>query len=194
MRRVGHSHHATTAPEWLHACHTYTPRETLPDMADEPTPAPATRPVPPLHSGVRVQIVSAATIWLVGASIVLVRGFGYVQGRSWIVWALAAGLVLGVLKSRYMLERVATRAVERIRARGPAFFLSFFSLRAWALVAVMMGSGIAIRNVVVASNELGTGILGAVYIGVGTALVLADRVFWHAAFRKPKDAQAAQRT
>jgi hypothetical protein len=163
-------------------------------MVDEPTSAPATRPTPLLHSGVLAQIVSAATIWLIGASIVMVRGLGYVQGRSWIVWALAAGLVLGVLKSRYMLERVAASAVERIRARGPAFFLSFFSLRAWALVVVMMGGGIAIRNLVVTSNELGTGILGAVYIGVGTALALADRVFWHAAFRKPKGARNGERT
>jgi hypothetical protein len=125
-------------------------------------------------------------IWLVGASIVLIRGFGYIQGRPWHVWALAAGLILGVLKSRYMLERVAARAVARIRVRGPAFFLSFFSLKTWGLVAIMMGGGIALRDLVVASNELGTGILGAVYVGVGTALVLADRVFWHAAFRKPR--------
>lgn len=137
-------------------------------------------------TGVRTQLVTAAMMWLIGASILLVRGLGYIEGRSWHAWALAVGLALGVLKSRYLLERVAASAVARIRTRGRAFFLSFFSLRSWALVAVMMGGGIAIRQLVVAPGQIGAGILGAVYIGVGTALVLADRVFWHAAFRKER--------
>ncbi|MDZ4166644.1 MAG: hypothetical protein U1E08_02970 [Coriobacteriia bacterium] len=136
----------------------------------------------------QTQIVSAAAMWLIGASILLIRGLDYIQGRSWHAWALAVGLSLGVLKSRYLLERVAAKAVERIRTRGPAFFLSFFSLRSWALVALMMGGGIWLRSLVVADDQIGAGIMGAVYVGVGTALLLADRVFWHAAFRKPRHA------
>ena len=48
----------------------------------------------------------------------------------------------------------------------------------------MMGSGMALRRIVVAPDQIGAGILGAIYLGVGSALFLADRVFWHAAFRK----------
>jgi hypothetical protein len=155
------------------------------DKAATTTTVAPSRPVP-LRAAVQTQIVSAAVMWLIGAAILLVRGLGYIQGRSWHSWALAVGLALGVLKSRYLLERVAAKAVDRIRAQGPAFFLSFFSLRSWGLVAVMMGGGIAIRQIVVAPDQIGAGILGAVYVGVGTALVLADRVFWHAAFRKER--------
>lgn len=140
-----------------------------------------------LQASVRAQLVSAAIIWLVGSAILLVRGLGYIQGRSWHAWALAAGLTLGVLKSRYLLERVATGVVARIRRRGPAFFLSFFSPRTWVVLGVMMGSGLLLRRVVVAPDQIGAGIMGAIYIGVGTALVLGDRIFWHAAFRRPKD-------
>jgi hypothetical protein len=158
-------------------------------MTDAPqAPAAESRSRSAFRSGVQTQIVSAAAMWLIGASILIVRGLDYIQGRSWHAWALALGLSLGVLKSRYLLERVAAKAVERIRERGPAFFLSFFSLRSWALVALMMGGGIWLRSLVVADDQIGAGIMGAVYVGVGTALLLADRVFWHAAFRKPRHA------
>ncbi len=157
----------------------------MPDTAtDEPGRASPLRHLPRL--GERGQIVAAATMWLIGASILLVRGIAYIHDRSWHAWALAAGLALGVFKSRMVLERVASRAVSRIRAQGPAPFLSFFSLKAWGLVALMMGGGIALRQIFVHPGQVGAGILGAIYIGVGTALFLADRVFWHAAFRRER--------
>lgn len=136
---------------------------------------------------VRTQLVAGALMWLIGSSILLVRGAAYIQGRSWHAWALAAGLALGVIKSRYMLEGVAERAVERIRARGRAWLPGFFSLRSWGLVALMMGGGIVLRRLTIAPDQIGAGILGAVYIGVGAALLLADRVFWHAVFGRSRN-------
>jgi len=136
-----------------------------------------------LQASVRTQLIGAAVLWLIGASILLVRGVSYVQGRSWHVWVLAIGLVLGVLKARVLLDGVATRAVARIRHRGRASFFGFFSARSWALVALMMGGGILLRSLVVHPGAVGAGILGALYIGVGTALLLADRIFWLAVLR-----------
>jgi len=131
-------------------------------------PDDAQRPLPwwP-QAGVRAQTVAGAMMWLIGASILLVRGTAYIQGRSWHAYALAAGLALGVVKSRYLLEGVAERAVKRIRERGRAWFPGFFSIRSWALVALMMGGGIMLRRIVVAPDQIGAGILGAIYIGVG---------------------------
>ncbi len=139
------------------------------------------------QASVRTQIVAAALMWLVGASILLVRGVMYVHDREWHSWALAAGLALGVLKARLLLDRAATNAVARIRSRGRASLLGFLSLRSWGLIALMMGGGIALRTLYVHPDRIGAGILGAVYIGVGTALALADRVFWHEAIRLPDD-------
>ena len=136
-----------------------------------------------LPASVRTQLIGAAVLWLIGASILLVRGVGYVHGGSWPAWVLAIGLVLGVLKARVLLDGVATKAVARIRHRGRASFFGFFSARSWALVAVMMGGGILLRRLVVHPGVIGAGILGAVYIGVGTALLMADRIFWLAVFR-----------
>lgn len=133
------------------------------------------------RAGVRVQLVAASMMWLVGASILLVRGAGYVYDRYWHAWVLGLGLALGALKARVLLDRVARSAVARIYARGDAGVLGFFSLRSWALVAVMMGGGIALRQIIVHPGVIGAGIMGAIYIGVGTALLLADRIFWRAA-------------
>lgn len=144
------------------------------------------------RASVRTQIASAATIWLVGASVLLLRGVGYAHGRTWVAWVPAVGLVLGVLKSRLLLERVATKALDRIRARGRASFLGFYSLTSWALIALMIGGGIALRHVVASPGPLAASIMGAVYIGIGTALLLADRVYWHAALRDwPRPADGA---
>lgn len=142
-------------------------------------------------ASVRAQLLAGALMWLIGASILLVRGFGYIQGRSWHAWALSAGLILGVLKSRYMLEGVATKAVARVNERGRAWFFGFFSARSWLLVAIMMGGGMLLRRIIVHPDQVGAGIMGAVYIGVGSALLLADRMFWHAAIRDPLKERAA---
>lgn len=131
----------------------------------------------------RAQLLAAAAMWAIGASILLIRGLDYVHDRSWHAGVLAIGLALGVVKSRVLLDRVARKAIARIHVRGRAHFLGFFSARSWALIALMMGGGILLRRLVVHPDVVGAGIMGAIYIGVGTALVLADRLFWLAVFR-----------
>lgn len=125
-------------------------------------------------------------MWAIGASILIVRGVGYLSDRYWHAWALAAALAIGVLKSRYMLDSVARKAVERIYARGRACFFGFFSVRAWGFVALMMGAGMLLRRLVVHPDVIGAGIMGAIYIGIGMALALADRIFWKAALSPVK--------
>ncbi len=127
-------------------------------------------------------------MWLIGASILLVRGAGYLHDRSWHSWALGLGLALGAIKARVLLDRVARTAVMRVLARGKAGFLGFFSVRSWMLIAVMMGGGIALRRLVVHPGVVGAGIMGAIYIGVGTALLIADRIFWRAVIEPIPDA------
>lgn len=133
------------------------------------------------RAGVRVQLFGAAIVWTVGASILIIRGLGYISDRYWHAWALAAALAIAVIKSRYLLDRVARKAVIRIRERGRACFFGFFSIRTWAFIALMMGGGIMLRRIVVNPDVIGAGIMGAIYLGIGTALALADRIFWRAA-------------
>jgi len=135
------------------------------------------------RADVRAQLYGAAIVWAVALRILIVRGLGYVSDRYWHAWALAAALAIAVIKSRYLLDRVARKAVIRIRERGRACFFGFFSVKTWAFVALMMGGGITLRHFVVDPGAIGAGIMGAIYLGIGTALALADRIFWHAALR-----------
>ena len=137
-----------------------------------------------LPVGVRVQLHAAAIMWLIGASILLVRGFGYLTSGTWHAWALAIGLALGVLKAHLLLDRVAEQAIARIFARGRASFFGFFSLKSWGFIALMMGGGMVLRRIVAHPSSVGAGFMGAIYIGVGTALVLADRHYWMAVLNR----------
>lgn len=133
-----------------------------------------------LRAGVRVQLIGAALMWLIGSSILIVRGVGYLYDRYWHAWVLGIALILAVLKSRYLLDKAATKAVARIRARGTAFFFGFFSGKTWLMVAGMMGAGMTLRRLVVHPDVIGAGIMGALYLGIGAALFMADRIFWRA--------------
>jgi len=137
------------------------------------------------RASAQVQLFAAAVVWAIGAGILLVRGVIYVHDRSWHAWVLGATLavIIAVPKSRYVLDKVARKAVKRIRERDHACFFGFFSWRSWLFVGVMMGGGIVIRNTFVQPGLVGAGILGALYVGIGSALLVADRVFWHAALQ-----------
>lgn len=125
-------------------------------------------------AGTRVQLVSAALMWMIGATILLVRGVGFLHD-SWFAALVALAVTIGVVKSRFLLDNIARKAVERIRQRGVACYFGFFSPRSWGFIAVMMGGGILLR-----SSGLPKDLLAVIYVAVGSALVLADRIFWQA--------------
>ena len=127
------------------------------------------------RAGTRVQLVSAALMWMIGATILLVRGVGFLHDR-WFAVLIALAVTIGVAKSRFLLDRVARSAVTRIRERGVACYFGFFSPKSWGFIAVMMGGGILLR-----SSGLPKDLLAVIYVAVGSALVLADRIFWQAA-------------
>jgi hypothetical protein len=85
-----------------------------------------------------------------------------------------------MLKSRTILDRVAKKAVIRINNRGTAGFFGFLSAKSWLFIGVMMGSGMVLRRIVIHPDMIGAGIMGAIYIGVGSALLIADRIFLYA--------------
>jgi hypothetical protein len=126
------------------------------------------------RAGQRVQLFSAAAMWAIGAMILLVRGVGFLHD-NWYAALLALAIVLGLVKSRYLLDRVARKAVLRIHERGRACYFGFFSWKSWLFVVVMMGGGILLRR-----SGLPRDFLAVLYVGVGTGLALADRIFWQA--------------
>ena len=128
-------------------------------------------------AAVATHLMLAWLMWaLVGAAL-------FVFGARW-VWEaaptagplIAAGaVVIGAAKSRLVLDRAARGIVERIRARGDGRCLGgFLSLRTWALVVFMMTAGRLLRG------TLARGIVGPLYVAVGTALCISSRLSWRA--------------
>jgi hypothetical protein len=158
----------------------------MPEASDNKRVLPAWLDRLTPRASVRVQLFAAAIVWAVGAGILIFRGVWYVHDRSWHSWILGAALAIAIAipKTRFILDRAALKGVARIRERGKACVFGFFSLGGYAFVAVMMGGGIILRNTFVHPGVIGAGILGAVYLGIGTALVFADRIYWHAAFER----------
>lgn len=139
------------------------------------------------RAGTRVQLLSAALVWLVGASILLVRGVQFLHDR-WLIPIVVGALVIGFAKERYILSGYARKAVVRIHERGRACYFGFFSVKSWIFILVMMGGGIALRRSVLADSRdiipWGRDVLAVVYVAVGTALAYADRIYWKAALAK----------
>lgn len=62
----------------------------------------------------------------------------------------------------------------------------FFDAKAYCIMAVMMGGGIALRS----SGLLPDAFIAVFYTGLGCALALAGVLFWRAYLRYPQDAAA----
>lgn len=129
----------------------------------------------------RVHLLLAAMMWtLVGIALLV---FGVSQVRTGHLASDALLLVLaaaaGWAKGRFVLDRAARRVIERIRTRGDGRCIGgFLSLRTWALVALMVVAGRTLRHSFVPAV-----IVGLAYAAVGTALLVATRRLWQAAYR-----------
>jgi len=128
-------------------------------------------------AGVSTHLMLAWMMWVgVGAGLAVVGArWTWESTPGAAAWLTAAAVAVGVVKSLLVLDRAARRVVDRIRARGDGRCLGgFLSLRTWGLVVLMMVAGRILRG------TLAHGIVGPLYIAVGTALCLSSRLSWHA--------------
>jgi hypothetical protein len=151
------------------------------------------------RAGVRPQLIAAAVLWGIGTSILLVRGVFYMFAQEEIDrWGYGVALIgllaiaIGLVKARLILIRYAQKAVRRIRTRGHACFFGFFAPSSWLFILVMMGGGMLLRRTPLVDVWWGRTFLGILYVAVGTALLIADVVFWRAVFRPAAAADAAE--
>jgi len=125
----------------------------------------------------RTQLLLAGALWTtVGA---LLLGFG----ARWTIEAFGArtgfpavllGIVAGLLKGRFVLDRTAGRVADRIAARGDGRCAGgFLSWRSWLLVALMSLAGRLLRGGLVSHA-----VVGPLYTAVGTGLLFSSRTAW----------------
>src|SRR5262245_48790922 len=127
----------------------------------------------------------AQLIWtLVGLGLLAAGLFWVVQrfGPLGFVYATPC-LVVGLVKARLVLDRVAQRTLDRIAQRGESrCALGFLSTTSWLLVLAMMAVGRLLR-----ASPLPRPALGFLYVAVGFALLAASRTLWRRwwALREP---------
>ena len=126
----------------------------------------------------RTRLLTAALLW--SAVGVMLAGKGIYLSReisvSPIFLMVIIGLGLGVLKSRYIFDRMAEKIITHIRCNPARACLGgLFSLRNWALILVMMSFGH-----LVGASGLDTLTKTAIYVTVGSGLAFSSRRLWSA--------------
>lgn len=131
-----------------------------------------------LQTGRQTQLLMAELIWsLVGGGL-LTLGLYWVLHRFGLTGLeyAAPALVLGIVKSLLVLDKVARGAVARVEARETrSFALGFFSRRGWLLIGGMMLLGQLLRLSPIPRYDL-----GFLYVAIGVALLTSSRLLWRA--------------
>jgi len=125
----------------------------------------------------RLQLLLAGSTWsTVGMGLISVGTYWVVSTSANRIVFLAISLFIGLGKSFLILDRVANRIIKRIEQRGEGKCLaSFYSLRTWAIVILMIAMGRILRGAGISYS-----LLGLLYAAVGIALLMSSRLIWQA--------------
>jgi len=122
---------------------------------------------------VRTHLLLAAFIWSLVGFFLLINGFVLVLLQDHLLYGLA-GIVLGSIKSFFILDRVARKNLKRIRDFEDKVCVgSVYSWKTWLLVLGMIGLGRLLRTTVLPGD-----VVGFIYSAVGWALMLSSRIMW----------------
>jgi hypothetical protein len=120
----------------------------------------------------------AGTFWLIGGLAVLTRAYFMLDTITFTgAGLLFLGLVVGSLKSHFVLSKVAGKNIERIKNLSPhkekVCIFAFQVPLSYFLVALMIMTGVALRA------YLGSSIyLAALYVGIGAALIVSGMQYF----------------
>jgi len=121
----------------------------------------------------KVHVFSAALLWTLIGGLLLYRGVGYlVQGGAF--WPGLPALVVGTLKSYFILDKSARSGLHRISNFSDNTCIgAVYSWKTWLVVLLMMAFGILVRN-----TSLPALLKGAVCIAIGWSLLYSSRLAW----------------
>ncbi len=122
---------------------------------------------------VRTHLLLAALIWSVVGFFLLTNGLVLTLLNNRL-WFAVAGLILGTLKTFFILDRVARKNMKRIKEFEEKVCIgSVYSWKTWLLVAAMIVLGRYLRTTVLPGE-----VVGLIYTAVGWGLMLASRLMW----------------
>lgn len=126
----------------------------------------------------RTRLLTAAIVWsTVGFSLAIKGGYLFRGGSlTYGLAVILAGLMLGVAKGRFILDRVAGKIILHIGSKpSKACLGGLFSVRNWMLIAVMIIFGRTLRAL-----PIEAGIKTGLYVMVGSGLAYSSRLLWRA--------------
>ena len=126
----------------------------------------------------------AGSAWTVAGGILAGRGLGYlIQHEEHVGLRIAGGLVVGVVFYVLLFAKISRKHIKRIwglKIPYPCAF-SFFNLRGYFMMAVMISGGILLRRIDVVNKEW----LYNFYVTMGVPLLIsASRFFYFWAANK----------
>lgn len=119
----------------------------------------------------------APFLWSIVGIMLIIRGMHWLESEHQLI-LLSVALLLGTLKSFFILDKTIKKSVARIAALEDGTCLgAVYSWKSWLLVALMILVGGIVRHVYTPGNLLGT-----VYCAIGWALLVSSRhgwITWH---------------
>ena len=130
-------------------------------------------------ASVNVHLFTAGLIWSIVGIFLMSNGYLLIL-LAVRRWFFIPALVLGTVKSVYLLDRVARKNIVRIlNFEDGTCIGSVYSYKSWMLVVAMIALGRFLRASVVPGEYV-----GALYLAVGWGLFFSSRLMWQARFRR----------
>jgi hypothetical protein len=128
-----------------------------------------------------VHLFAAPFLWTVIGAFLMARGWGWLEsGRGKLLFL--AAVLLGALKSLFILDRVARRSLDRIiHFQDSTCLGAVYSWKTWLLALLMMSAGIVLRRFTQPGPYI-----AILYAAVGCSLCLSSRLGWKEWWRQRK--------
>lgn len=124
---------------------------------------------------IKSHLLLASLLWSAAGLMLAARGMHWLAVHHWLILAVPA-LLLGTLKSSFILDKTAKKSIDRIlRLQDGTCLGAVYSVKTWMLVLLMMSMGGALRH-----SPFPRPLLGMLYITIGWALVWSSRHGWRA--------------
>jgi hypothetical protein len=137
-------------------------------------------------TSVRTLYTLAGLTWYAGAVALLSKGTRLLiqaesvdGGRGWPWIALIVGVLVGVLKARYLLFKSCRKNLARIASLPNPRWWQFFHPRFFLFLAIVITLGITASRQA-EGHYAGLCVIGALDLSVGTGLLLSGLAFFRA--------------
>ena len=127
----------------------------------------------------------AGLIWIIVGLFLIYRGSGLYNlavveqntGKGALIISVILGVVIGIIKGKFVLSKTALRNRNRINQLVPPISIhQIFSGAFYGLIAGMMVLGFLLREFNAYLG--GYVVVASIYCGIGMALIAASSVYW----------------